>query len=213
MKSKPLYQPGGIYHIFNHANGRENVFEKPDNYVYFLTKYAEKVEPVVLTLAYCLMPNHFHILVKVKEKSVLLEFLEQKAATIGSPVPEGLNEQELLHFIVHRQFHNFLGGYSKAFNKYHQRLGSLLRQNTCRKIVASKGYLLDALRYVHLNPVYHGFTDMPGDWLYSSYLIYLSDEDCTLPRRAMIDWMGGKEQFIRFHMEKLKGGLDDSMEK
>ncbi|MCF8247589.1 MAG: transposase [Saprospiraceae bacterium] len=212
MEKQPLYQPGGIYHIFNHANGRENVFEEPENYIYFMAKYAEKVEPVVQTLAYCLMPNHFHFLVKVKEEQVLSGFLEKKVTTAGNMVPEGLSGQDFWHYVVHRQFHNFLGGYSKAFNKYHQRSGSLLRQNTRRKIVASKSYVMNALRYVHLNPVFHGFTSLPDEWPYSSYLSYLSDEDSTLPRQAMIDWMGGNEQFIRFHLEKLKGELEAPME-
>jgi REP element-mobilizing transposase RayT len=213
MKKQPILEQGGIYHIFNHANGRENVFESPENYDYFLLKYAEKLEPVVLTLAYCLMPNHFHILIKVKSEDVLLNFLKKKSKYINTLIPEGLEGAGLFHHIVHRQFHNFLGGYSKAFNKYHGRAGSLLRQNTQRKIVADKDYVMNAIRYLHLNPVYHGFTDTPEDWPHSSYLTFLTDVETTIPREGIIGIFGGKESFVRFHMEKLKGGLDDQMER
>ncbi len=110
-------------------------------------------------------------------------------------VPEGQSNSELLHFIVHRQVHNFLGGYSKAFNKYHKRSGSLLRQNTRRKIVSRKKYLLNAIRYVNLNAVYHDFVIMPEEWLHSSYNTFVSDQKTRIPREEILMWFGGKEKF------------------
>jgi REP-associated tyrosine transposase len=213
MKKQPLYEPGGIYHIFNHANGREDVFVQPENYIYFLGKYAGKLDALVQTLAYCLMPNHFHLLVKIREEAVLLDFLEKKKERRAKVfVPEGLAGIELLHFIVHRQFHNFLGGYAKAFNKFHGRAGSLLRQNTRRKIVADNNYILNAIRYLHLNPVYHHFTVLPEEWPHSSYHAFLGNQQTRIPRGEILAWFGGKENFIRFHREKLDGGLNEKFE-
>ncbi len=213
MVKQTLYEPGGIYHLFNHANGRENIFEEPENYRYFLTKYTDKMDGVVKGLAHCLMPNHFHLLVKVREETVLLEFLEKKKARQPKVfVPEGLTNGELYHFIVHRQFHNFLGGYAKAFNKYHDRSGSLLRQNTRRKIVSERDYIMNAIRYLHLNPVHHGFTVLPEEWPHSSYPTFLGDQPTSLPRNEILTWFGGKENFIEFHLEKLHGGLEDKFE-
>ena len=57
-----------IYHIFNHAVGNENLFRKEDNFIYFLKKYHEHISPVADTFAYCLMPNHFHILLRMKNQ-------------------------------------------------------------------------------------------------------------------------------------------------
>ncbi len=148
MRKQPIYTPEGIYHIFNHANGSEDMFIDEENYNYFLKKYAEKLNGVVSTLAYCLMPNHFHLLIKVRSEKTLRDFLtEKKRKANNLKIPENLSKEELNHYIVHRQFHNFLGGYAKAFNKYHNRKGSLLRQNTNRKMVDSTRYLTNVIRY------------------------------------------------------------------
>ena len=96
MKQTPLFKPNGIYHIFNHANGKGNVFEEHKNYFYFLKEYAEKLDGVVTTLAYCLMPNHFHLQIKVKEPSKLFVFLDQKKKKKKKVfVPPGLTDEEL----------------------------------------------------------------------------------------------------------------------
>lgn len=210
MERQTPFEVGGIYHLYNHANGRENVFERPENYTYFLRKYAEKLSALVDTLAYCLMPNHFHLLVRVREEADLLSFLEKKKQT-GPKVflPKDIAGADLLHFIVQRQFHNFLGGYAKAFNKYSDRAGSLLRQNTRRKIVGEHSYLMNAIRYLHLNPVYHQFTDSPEDWPHSSYHAFLTEQPTRIPRDEILSWFDGRENFIRFHRERVIGRLDE----
>lgn len=54
------------YHIYNRGNNRENLFRKPDNYHYFLQLYTKHIHPITDTFAYCLLPNHFHLLVRIK---------------------------------------------------------------------------------------------------------------------------------------------------
>ena len=66
-------EPGTTYHIYNHANGFENLFVKEENYLYFLKKYTAHIPSVADTLAYCLMPNHIHLMVKIKQESQLPE--------------------------------------------------------------------------------------------------------------------------------------------
>lgn len=58
---------GQYYHIYNRGNNRENLFVEERNYLYFLKLYGQHIEPVASTFAYCLLPNHFHILVQIKE--------------------------------------------------------------------------------------------------------------------------------------------------
>lgn len=57
------------YHIYNHANGDENLFREQKNYEYFLEKYKQHISPIAETIAWCLMPNHFHLLVKIKKEA------------------------------------------------------------------------------------------------------------------------------------------------
>ena len=63
--------PGTTYHIYNHANGRENLFREDDNYRFFLKQYRKYVNPVADTFAYNLLPNHFHFLLRIKEEEEL----------------------------------------------------------------------------------------------------------------------------------------------
>lgn len=63
----PLFLSSTVYHVYNHANGTDDFFREEDNYRFFLKKYIKYISPVVDTLAYCLMKNHFHLMVRVKD--------------------------------------------------------------------------------------------------------------------------------------------------
>ncbi|GMQ27856.1 hypothetical protein [Algoriphagus confluentis] len=65
-------KPGQSYHIYNHANGSENIFREEKNYRFFLEHYTKHLDKVLDTYAYCLMPNHFHLMVGVKEELELM---------------------------------------------------------------------------------------------------------------------------------------------
>jgi len=71
LKMEPLF-PGSYYHIYNHANGNENLFAEQENYRFFLQQYQKHIRPVADTLAYCLMPNHFHVLIKIRSTEELM---------------------------------------------------------------------------------------------------------------------------------------------
>jgi len=67
--SKPIpLQPGKYYYIYNRGNNRENIFLEERNYPYFLRHYARHIEPVADTFVYCLLRNHFHFLVRIKDQ-------------------------------------------------------------------------------------------------------------------------------------------------
>ncbi len=63
--------PEKLYHIYNHANGAENPFREAENYRYFLKQWEKHIQPIADTLVYCLMPNHFHFLIKIRSQSEL----------------------------------------------------------------------------------------------------------------------------------------------
>ena len=69
-------QPSTFYHLYNHANGSENLFRNDENYRFFLQKYAKYISTVADTYAYCLMPNHLHFLIKIKSEKRSLLHLE-----------------------------------------------------------------------------------------------------------------------------------------
>lgn len=66
-------EPNKFYHIYNHAIGDDNLFRNNQNYLYFLKRYADFIHPIAKTYAYCLMPNHFHLLVKIRTEVEIVE--------------------------------------------------------------------------------------------------------------------------------------------
>jgi putative transposase len=65
MKYEKL-ESGYYYHIYNQGNNRENIFFKEKNYDYFLHLFKKYIVPITETYAYCLLPNHFHFLLRIK---------------------------------------------------------------------------------------------------------------------------------------------------
>jgi len=74
---EPL-QPDSSFHIFNHANGFENVFKHEANYYFFMDKYWKYIGPIAETYAYCLMPNHFHLVIRIRKREAIEELIRNK---------------------------------------------------------------------------------------------------------------------------------------
>src|SRR5438045_1473966 len=74
-----LLEAGGVYHIYNHAVGSDNLFREEENYLFFLRKFESRILPVADILAYCLMPNHFHFVLRIREKQELLSYFKEKS--------------------------------------------------------------------------------------------------------------------------------------
>src|SRR5690554_1822032 len=172
------------YHIYNHANGNENLFREQKNYEYFLEKYKQHISPIAETIVWCLMPNHFHLLVKIKteEEIVSTSSLTSSSSTFPkfqtleklekSRKLEKLKKLETLEAksnFLSKQFANFFSSYTQSFNKVYGRRGSLFLKNFKRKEILDENYLRNLILYIHLNPLKHGFTNDILDWKWNSY--------------------------------------------
>ena len=71
-------KPNISYHIFNHANGFENVFREDENFRFFLEKYRLFISPIAETYAYCLLPNHFHFVIRIRRWEVIEVLIQNK---------------------------------------------------------------------------------------------------------------------------------------
>jgi REP element-mobilizing transposase RayT len=195
--------PDKFYHFFSRAVGSEKLFKEEENYRYFLEKMNEHLTSVCEIWAYCLIPNHFHLLVRIKpEIDIWLAFESKKK----------LKEfhQDLVSNFVLEQFSNFLNSYTKSINKRYKRKGGLFMNYLRRVEIAKDSQLTSALFYVHKNPVHHGLVKQIGSWKWSSYLSFLSDRPTKLEREYVLDWFGGKEGFLKFHSQPIeRKGLDE----
>ena len=95
---------GHTYHIYNRGNNRGRIFFELENYDYFMRLYKKYIAAVAELFAYCLLPNHFHLLLSIKDQGDLEDSREG---------------------IISAKFGTFLGTYVKAINHRDQRTGSL----------------------------------------------------------------------------------------
>jgi REP element-mobilizing transposase RayT len=189
-----------IYHIYNRANGNENLFRESKNYHFFLNKFIHHIQPVAETYAYCLLANHFHAMVRVKTRLEVNGIDFQKYETFGK--------------FVSKQFANCFSAYTQSYNKVYKRTGSLFQPNMKRKSVDSDTYFTRLILYIHNNPVKHGFVKNAWDWPYSSIHHFIDEPakdskllaDCSkklleTSKDKVISWFGNVDEFERAHAE------------
>ena len=194
---KPPLQPDKYYHIYNHAVSNDNIFRNDGNYHYFLKKYTQYISPIADTFAYCLMPNHFHLAIRIKS-------IEELLTRQGFQTLDGLSfPLTKLTKQISLQFGHLFNSYAQAFNKQIERKGSLFEKNFERKLIDSDDYFRELIRYIHLNPVHHGFVNDLRDWKHSSFESFFSPKSTRLMREEVIGWFGDKENFYHAHQKQI----------
>lgn len=185
---KESIEQGSYYHIYNRGNNRCDVFFDADSYYYFLKLYDKYITPVADTLAWCLLKNHFHILVYIKLNHEInpdkLEF-----STVEKPKVISAS----------RQFSHLFNAYTQGINKKFNRTGSLFESTFERKKITSDAYLQKVIFYIHNNPVHHGFTKNINLYPWSSYETIISDKPTKLKREDVIQFYQNKDNFIEYH--------------
>jgi putative transposase len=147
-----------FYHIYNRGSNRVTIFREPENYLFVLRNIKKYLNEFKLTLiSYCLMPNHYHFLVRQ-----------------DGDLPVGNLPQYVFN------------SYSKAYNKRYQHTGTLFEGPYRAKPVVQTSHLLQLCRYIHANPVIDGLVSRPEDWPYSNYLEWIGQRDGTLVDHAFI---------------------------
>jgi len=209
--AKVPLEPNQIYHVWTHANGNENLFRENDNYRYFLKKYLLHVHPVVDTFAYCLMPNHLHLMVRIKSEGQILEFLKLRDSS-PKPTLQGFETLGGFSNVISLQFSHLFNSYTQSYNKYFHRRGSLFIPNFKRKKIDSESYYGTCIAYIHNNPVHHSFVRKPDEWPHSSWHSYVSPKKTNVCKKEGIDWFGNMENFLRVHREIVSEKLEKVFE-
>ena len=183
MKNHPL-QEDLYYHIFNRGNNRENLFLEHKNYTYFLLLLKKYLLPIANIYAYCLLPNHFHLVLKIKEfESLPLKIREGKTK-------------------LHQPFSNLFNAYAKAINKAYGRRGSLFQEHLKKSLISDETYLRNAIIYTHLNPRHHELWALFYDYPYSSYRALISDKPTFLKKKETISLFNDINNFKYVHRVK-----------
>ncbi|MBK5273494.1 MAG: transposase [Desulfuromonadales bacterium] len=143
--SRPLRieYPGAFYHVTSRGNEQKDVFKSQRDREKFLEYLASATERYGAVIhAYCLMSNHFHLLMET---------------------PEGNLSQIMRHIN---------GAYTIYFNIKRKRAGHLFQGRFKAILVEADEYLTELSRYIHLNPVRIGIVEKPEEYQWSSYRSY-----------------------------------------
>jgi len=194
---------GAYYHIYNRGNNGETLFYSPDNYYHFLRIYEKYVEPIADTYAWCLMGNHFHLLVRIKE--------EGEIDVNSLPNPVRVSNPDRVIKQPHRYFSDLFNAYSQAINKQQKRTGSLFEKPFHRIPINSDKYFRNLVMYIHQNPLHHGFTDDFKDYPWSSYGSVISEKTTKVKRKEVLDWFDGRSNLIYSHASSVDTDLIDHL--
>ncbi len=158
------------YHIYNRGNNRTKIFFEPNNYAYFLMQAEKYLIPYCDIYTYCLMPNHFHLFLRVNDKPNFEKSIK-----------------------------NFFISYSKSMNSRYNRVGSLFQGRYKAIEVKSDNYYSRIITYIHQNPLNAGLVTRLEDYPYSSYIDYLAQIPSFLSRLEVISWFGNLDNFVKEH--------------
>ena len=165
---------GHYYHVYNRGNNGQNIFIEDLNYTYFLDLIKKHLTTNFKVFSYCLLPNHFHLLLKINEACV---------------TPS-------------QKLSNLFNAYTKAINKKYNRTGSLLEKPFKRIRISNEKYLKTLVLYIHLNPenhqVYKDFTN----YKYSSYKSIMSEGKTNIQRKEVISWFDDISNFKEIHQHR-----------
>ena len=151
MARKPrIHASGAYYHVILRGNGKQDIFfDEADRYRFYLL-LQECVERFRCRVhAFCLMTNHLHLMVQVAD------------------LP------------LSRIMQNLSFRYTRWVNWRHERSGHLFQGRYQAVLVDGDSYLLELVRYLHLNPVRAGMVSSPGHYPWSSHKAYCGQE--TIP--------------------------------
>jgi REP element-mobilizing transposase RayT len=165
--------PGNYYHICNRGNNRQAIFFEGDNYQYFLNGVKKYLCSVVSVIAYCLMPTHFHLLVRVAYPQTKPQKSEVfKTSDFSANLSRAMQRLSI--------------SYTKVINKRFDRVGALFQGAFQSKLIENHNHLLNLCVYIHANPVKDGLVENLEDWPYSNYLEWVGERTGTLVDRAFI---------------------------
>ena len=156
-----LASDSGIYHVILRGVNRQDIFESENDYLKFLSlmerlafpvdETGRRIPPLLVIYAYCLMPNHVHLLVKEQECGV----------------------SDAIKWIS--------GTYAGYFNVKYEHVGHLFQDRFRSEAVNDWEYFLTLMRYIHQNPLAGGLVNDVRHYRWSSWLEYDPDMVCYVP--------------------------------
>lgn len=204
-----IFAPNNYYHVYNRGVGKQDIFLDDEDRKFFLNRLKENLFPAekrvpllqggkpssfvkgkiyirktlptgaFSLISYCLMPNHFHFLIRQNENLPISKLIAKLCT-----------------------------GYSMYFNKKTERVGSLFQGAFKAILVDSDSYLLWLTAYIHQNPTTAGLVKNPEDYQWSSYLDYIESRNGMLCAKDSVTGQFSNiaeyRKFVEESFEKIK---------
>ena len=166
-----VFSQGQYYHIYNRGAGKAKIFFNDRNYQFLLRLMKVHARKHGATMiAYCLMPNHYHFLLRQETEEPLSKFMQV-----------------------------LFNAYVQALNLQQGRTGTLFEGRFKHKCVEKWDYLMILCRYIHRNPVKAGLMAKPEEWEYSNYREWLGLRNDVLVDKFFVqDHFSSGEEYIKF---------------
>ncbi|MFZ1856610.1 MAG: hypothetical protein WAU29_04535 [Chitinophagaceae bacterium] len=173
------FAPNNIYHLYNQGNNRQPIFLNGKDYITFLNLYKKLFTPNCSTIAWCLMPNHFHFMIHTDERC---DVKIKQGGIYLDPITNSIRK--------------LLSGYARIFNTQYQQTGSVFRQKTKAKCLSAveikpnssymvQDYYVNCFHYIHQNPLVAQLTQQLEDWEFSSFQDYAKIRSGTLCQKEL----------------------------
>lgn len=167
---RPLrkFKDDGIYHILNRGNFRQRIFHKDGDYLAFLKLFGEMKDQYEISLyAYCLMPNHFHMLVN---------------ATQGEELSPAMQW--------------FMTTHVRRYHQHYESSGHLWQGRFKSFEVSGDDYFLTVARYIEGNPVRAGLVETALNWVWSSHRGRCGVQKDLLIEPLPVSWVGDWTEYV-----------------
>ena len=166
-----VFLQGQYYHIYNRGAGKAKIFFNDGNYQFLLRLMRVHYRKLGATMiAYCLMLNHYHFLLRQETDEPLSKFMQV-----------------------------LFNAYVQALNLQQGRTGTLFEGRFKHKCVEKWDYLMILCRYIHRNPVKSGLVAKPEEWEYSNYREWLGLRNGVLVDKFFVqDHFSSGEEYIKF---------------
>jgi len=176
-------EAGNVYHIYNRGVNEWPVFTSKNNKRHFLNKLREYVYPFAEVLAYSLLDNHFHLIIRVKVLNQRHELFKK----------DGLHSKQCQ---LSKQIGKCISSYTQSYNKVNKRSGALFESPFKRKVILNDNYISQAILYVMANPVHHGLVRRARDYEFCSTRdLYINSSE-NIELDFVLEHFGSRENLL-----------------
>ncbi|MCX6277746.1 MAG: transposase [Bacteroidetes bacterium] len=161
-----LLEPGKYYHIYNRAKNGDPLFENEEAFRFFMKLYKSHIAPIAETYAYCLLHDHLHLLIRIKDDA------------------EGS---------LFKPFAILFNSYTSGYNRHNGKEGRIFKFKLKRIEIRSLPNFREMIRYVNQNPWRHGVTDHPGSYRFSSFRSTITNGPTIIAKDKIMRQFGSSE--------------------